>query len=278
MPTEKSGITDIIKKSLKTTKPFFVLSAFPTSELDAIAEQRAAIWQQSGKQNKTENNLAVLAFSFPWSENPAHSLFAQIIEHWKPEDLKALVQNQLGWGYHTDKVTTNAHLADVLKGIIHPGHSGDGDLWEKRRLMDAEKILSNLHRTYLLDPTSQASDRRKLGYARPLTTQDRYELLTCLFRCWQGLDGERPHTRIWFTLNQAERLLEYSPAEQKLLVHGFTTLITQLPEHFTFWINIADPDPNIPAKVKKACGALLWQWLDHEFIRTVVEGDAEPVD
>src|SRR5258708_36275794 len=121
MPITKSGITDLMRKSLKPAEPFFVLSAFPPPELDAIAEQRTAIWKRSGRQNKTGNVLAVLTLSFPWSENPAHSLFAQIIEHWKPEDLRALVQNNLGfWGDDTDKVTSNAHLADVLKGIIHP--------------------------------------------------------------------------------------------------------------------------------------------------------------
>ena len=261
---DESAITALITESLSTAKPLFVWSAWPSSDLERVATMRDTAWSKRAKQSSV-NDLAVVSLRFPWSEHPAHALFASVLEQWGLADLEKMLSQAL-FNQRT-VVTTNTHLAAVLEGIAHPAHLGHADLYNHYRLGDVSEVIRKALQAYLLDPVPQATDRRRLGLSRSLTTQDRYELLACIWRCQQGLSEDRApqhHTRLWVTLDEAENLLEYPVAERKLMLHGLTTLHTHLRSYFTFWLNIADTAPARVEEVKKACGPL-WSRLDHDF-------------
>jgi hypothetical protein len=165
-------------------------------------------------------------------------------------------------------VATNAQIATVLECIAHPGRLGTHEYLHKHPIGQYGALTAPLFRAYLLDTEASASDRSKLGLARALTTQDRYELLRCLWRCEQGLAPDpdvREHTRLWIYLDEAEHVLDYAPAERKLLVKGLTHLIAHTDQFLTLWLNISVPDQETIHAVKGAFGASLLKFLDGDF-------------
>ena len=267
-PIGKS-LAHLVADSLFSAPSFFVLSALGPGELEAVEAERNAAWGQAQRDRGAGphvQDLAALRFDLPWAEHPAHAFFAAVIERWKPSDLEAMIHNALRYETGEQAITENTYIADVLKGIGNPGQLGVLALMDDGYTSDELfRIRRQLLRTYLLDPTSQAADRRKLGLIRPLTTQDRYELLACVWRCQQGLAADLSpdnHTRLWITVDKTERILDYPPAERKMLVSGLTSILAQVPQFLTLWINVAEPSPQLIEEVKQACGTPFWQRLD----------------
>jgi hypothetical protein len=260
----REAITQLITASLYSARRSFVFSALTPDELSAVLAERDRTWkgaQQSQGKAKSVKLLSSVRLALPWSERPAHALFASVIEQWKAYELEGLISNALD-ADGGRQVTQNTHLAAVLDGIAAPWRLGEEHramgMWTSNQIRDQMNLLL---RTYLLDPTSQAQDRRKLGFARPLTTQDRYELLSCIWQCQIGLaPGQEParHQRLWVTLDKAEYILDYPPAEVKLLVNGLTSILNTVGAFFTFWLNLSDPDQQVIEEVRRAFGREFW--------------------
>ena len=162
-------------------------------------------------------------------------------------------------------ITTNTHIASVLECMAYPGRLGTRAFITKFSLGEHGTVTTPLFRAYLLDLAPQASDRSKLGLARALTTQDRYELLRCLWRCQQGVASDldvQQHTRLWVYLDEAENILDYPAAERKMLSKGLAHITAQTGHFLTLWLNIAVQDRENVQAVKKAFGDSLWHWLD----------------
>src|SRR2546430_4020829 len=114
-------------------------------------------------------------------------------------------------------------MTAVLEGMAHPGGLATHEFISKHSFGALAEITPLLFRKYLLDLTPQASDRSKLRFARALTTQDRYELLRCLWHCQQGWASDldvQEHTRLWVYLDEAENILAYPAAERNMLSKG----------------------------------------------------------
>jgi hypothetical protein len=202
----------------------------------------------------------------PWSEHPAHALFTSVIERRDLLEWKALVENALRERKSRD-VTASTHMAAVLEGIAHPVWVGTHEFMSKHPLGMYEEIILPLFRNYLLDLMPQADSRSKLKLARALTTQDRYELLRCLWQCEIGLTFDldvQKHTRVWLSLNEAENVLDYPAAQRKLLAKGLTHIISQTRHFLTIWLNMTVPDKETVQAVRSALGDPLWQWLDYD--------------
>jgi hypothetical protein len=262
-------ITRVITESLFSARRYFIFSALPSDKLSAVLAERDRAWkraQQSQGKAQPVKFLASSRLALPWSERPAHAFFASVIEQWKDYELEALIRTELE-ANKSRQVTQNPHLAAVLEGMAEPWSIGDGRTapFEQRTSSQFRNLMKLLLRTYLLDPTSQAQDRRKLGFTRPLTTQDRYELLSCVWQCQIGLaPGQElsKHQRLWITVDKAEYILDYSPAEVKLLVNGFTSLLKTIGSFFTIWLNLSNPHQQMIERVRQSCGSEFWELCD----------------
>ncbi len=271
-------IRSIVNDSLFSEQSLFVLSAGSNKGRNRVQDLLLKTWQQVQQDSTTPHvrDLALVRLSFPWSEHPAHALYTSIIELRDLDAWETIVGQAFPPRYDHDPhpVATNAQIATVLECIAHPGRLGTHDYLHKHPIGQYGALTAPLFRAYLLDMEASASDRSKLGLARALTTQDRYELLRCLWRCEQGLAPDpdvREHTRLWVYLDEAEHVLDYAPAERKLLVKGLTHLIAHTDEFLTFWVNIAVPDQETIQAVKRAFGASLLKLLDGDFT-----ADGEP--
>jgi hypothetical protein len=65
-------------------------------------------------------------------------------------------------------------------------------------------------------------------------------------------------------------MLDYPPAERKLLTNGLLTILSQMQLHFTLWLNIAEMDDERIAEVKKACGASVLEYLNFDLTNLAV--------
>ncbi len=265
-------IRSIINNSLFSEKSFFILSTSRSEGRSLEQDLLLKTWQQAQKNTTMPHvrDLALVRLSFPWSEHPAHVLYTSIMELRDLDEWEKIVGQAFSLLYDKDirDVTTNTQIATVLECLAHPGRLGTHEYLHKHSIGQYGALTSPLFRAYLLDTEASASDRAKLGLARALTTQDRYELLRCLWRCEQGLapgSDMREHTRLWVYLDEAENVLEYAPAERKLLVKGLTHLITHTGQFLTIWLNIAAQDQETIQAVKHAFGASLLNFLDGDF-------------
>ena len=262
----------IINDSLYSDKALFILSAKTREECGHVHESLTTTWQraQSDRTTPRVRDLSIVRLGFPWSEHPAHTLYTSIMEVRDIPEWEAIVGNALrpfGDGKSRD-VTTNTHIAAILKCMAYPGRLGTREFITKFSIGEHGTVTTPLFRAYLLDLAPQASDRSKLGMARALTTQDRYELLRCLWRCQQGLASDldvQKHTRLWVYLDEAENVLDYAPAERKMLAKGLTHIIAHTGHFLTLWIHIAAEDKETVQAVKFAFGDALWRSLDVDF-------------
>ena len=267
-----STIRKIITDSLFSEQSLFLLSAKNGKGRNPVQDLLLKTWQQAQQDTTTPHvrDLALVHLSFPWSERPAHALYTNIFELRNLDEWETIVGQAFSLLYDKDirDVTTNTQIATVLQCLAHPGRLGTHDYLHKHPIGQYGALTAPLFRAYLLDPEALASDRSKLGLARALTTQDRYELLRCLWRCEQGLAPDpdvREHTRLWVYLDEAEHVLDYAPAERKLLVKGLAHLIAHTDQFLTLWLNIAVQDQETIQEVKKAFGASLLTFLDDDF-------------
>ena len=276
------NISSIINDSLYGDDALFVLSASSHEERGLVQDLLREAWQRAQRDQSIPHvrDLSIVRISFPWSEHPAHSLYTSIIELRELSEWEMLLLKALRDGRSRD-VTTNTHIAAVLEGMVHRGRLGTHEFTNKYSFGELEAVITPLFRSYLLDQTSQASERSKLGFARALTTQDRYELLRCLWQCEQGLASSldvREHTRLWVYLDEAENVLDYTPAERKMLSKGLAHIIAQTGHFLTIWLNIAVQDRETVQAVKKALGDLLWQWLDFDFTKDALSYREQGID
>jgi hypothetical protein len=218
----------------------------------------------TGTTGRFAHKLRIFSIGFPWSERPAHALFVSAIEQWSPYELEKMLYKALQVSDGARAATSNAHLATVVEGLSDPDSFGTADFRMKLGYQDAAQVIRPLIRAYVLDPVSEVSERRKLGLERPLTTQDRYELLACIWRCQQGLAKDpspQKHTHLWVMIDHAEYLPDYAPAERRLLTNGLLTILSRMQSYFTLWLNIAETDDERIKEVKKACGASVLEHL-----------------
>jgi hypothetical protein len=264
---DEPTLTRVLGEATFTKDRAFVLSALTSRDLSETIEILNILWTTREDQREFAHKLRTCSFSFPWSERPAHTLFVSAIEQWAPNALEKMLCEALQEPGGAQAATSNAHLATVLVGLSDPGNLGTIEFVQKHRFQDTTKGLRSLIRAYVLDPVSEAPERRKLGLERTLTTQDRYELLTCIWRCQQGLAKDpspQKHTRLWVLIDHAESMIDYPPAERKLLTNGLLTILSQMQLHFTLWLNIAEMDDERIAEVKKACGASVLEYLNFD--------------
>ncbi len=262
-------IRRIITDSLFSEQSLFLLSAESKQRRNSLLLK---MWQQAQQDTTTPHvrDLALVHLSFPWSERPAHALYTSMVELRNLDEWETMVGQAFSLLYDKDirDVTTNTQIAIVLECLAHPGRLGTHEFLHKHPIGQYGALTTPLFRAYLLDTEASAADRAKLGLARALTTQDRYELLRCLWRCEQGLapsSDVRKHTRLWVYLDEAEHVLDYAPAERKLLVKGLTHLIAHTDQFLTLWVNIAVQDRETIQAVKGAFGAPLLKFLDGDF-------------
>lgn len=261
---DESELTRVLGRTTFTQERAFVLSALTSPDLSEGMEILNTLWSTRGDRREFAQKLKTFSLSFPWSERPAHALFVSAIEQWTPYELEKMLGKALQESEGAEAVTGNAHFAAVLEGLSDPGNCGTTEFHMKLRYQDTASVIRPLVRAYVLDPVSEAPERRKLGLERPLTTQDRYELLACIWRCQQGLAKDpspQKHTRLWAMIDHAEYLLDYPPAERKLLINGLLTILLQIQSHFTLWLNISGKGDERITEVKKACGAPLLEYL-----------------
>jgi hypothetical protein len=165
-----------------------------------------------------------------------------MIERWDPWDLEIMLQH--AWREQERCVISeNTYITKILEAMAYPDSAGE---YLHKVLGRRSEVMRPLLRTYLLDPTSAASDRRKLGFPRALTIQDRYELLRCVWLYQQGLASDlavQKHTRLWVFLNEAENILEYPKPEQKAMAKGLNHIISGTGHFLTLWVNISEPEP-----------------------------------
>jgi hypothetical protein len=263
-------ISDITNDSLYSEKTLFVLSAHSGEVNSQVQDLLTTSWQHAQKSTKPHvRDLAIVRGSFPWSgEHPAHTLFVSIMELRDLAFWEAILRNTLYEGGKFTDITTSTHIADLLERMAYPGRLGTYDFMSKRPLGQHMDIVMPLFRAYLFDMAASASERSKLGLARPLTAQDRYELLRCLWRCQQGLASDldvQKHTRVWVYLNEAENVLDYAPAERKTLLKGLAHLMAHTSHFLTVWLNIAVQEQEMIQAVRSAFGASLLDSLDVDF-------------
>ncbi len=226
---------------------------------------------QGAKTSTTPHvrDLSLVRVSFPWSEHPAHMLYTSLMEVRDIPEWEGIVGNALRYEYERDRnISTNTQINTILECMVYPGKLGTHEFINKFSIGEHGNITTPLFRAYLLDLAPQAADRAKLGLARALTTQDRYELLRCLWRCQQGIasdPGLQEHTRLWVYLDEAENVLDYAPAERKMLSKGLAHLVAHSSHFLTLWLNMSVEDQETVQAVKKAFGDQLWQWLDVDF-------------
>jgi len=261
-------ISDIINDSLYSEKTLFVLSAESGKGRSQVQDMLLKTWQ-GAKTSTTPHvrDLSLVRVSFPWSEHPAHMLYTSLMEVRDIPEWETIVDNALR--YQRDRtITTHTQIALILECMVYPGKLGTREFMNKFALGEYSTITTPLFRAYLLDLAPQASDRSKLGLARTLTTQDRYELLRCLWQCQQGVASDldvQQHTRLWVYLDEAENVLDYAPAERKMLSKGLAHLVAHSSHFLTLWLNMSVEDKETVQAVKKAFGDQLWQWLDVNF-------------
>ena len=66
-------------------------------------------------------------------------------------------------------------------------------------------------------------------------------------------------------LDDAENVLDYVPAERKMLLKGLAHLIAHTGYFLTIWLNIAGQEQETIQAVKDAFGASLLHLLDFDF-------------
>ena len=269
----EQDIQHIIRNALYQDKALFVLSAHSRDQQNAVLERLSKAWQDAQRAGKQAHikDLSIVSLTFPWAEHPAHALFTSAIELWNPLELEGMLQRALSV-QDRFKVTENTHIATVLEGMANPFTLGSEEFLSKYSFGRRSEAIKPLLRTYILDSTSQPSDRHKLGLARALTTQDRYELLQCIWLCQQGLARDldlQKHTRLWVSINEAENVLDYAPQERKVLAKGLASLISKTAHFLTIWLNVTERDAVTAHKVKQALGDLVFQWLDFDFTNEV---------
>jgi hypothetical protein len=263
-------ISGIINDSLYSEKTLFVLSAQNREGRSQVQDMLLKIWQ-GAKTSTTPHvrDLSLVRASFPWSEHPAHMLYTSLMEVRDIPEWEGIVGNALRYEYERDRnISTNTQINTILECMVYPGKLGTHEFINKFSIGEHGNITTPLFRAYLLDLAPQAADRAKLGLARALTTQDRYELLRCLWRCQQGIasdPGLQEHTRLWVYLDEAENVLDYAPAERKMLSKGLAHLVAHSSHFLTLWLNMSVEDQETVQAVKKAFGDQLWQWLDVDF-------------
>ncbi len=262
-------IRGIIADSLYSEQSLFVLSASLHEGRSLVQNLLVEMWQQAQKHTTTPHvrDLSIVRLSFPWSEHPAHMLVTSIMELRDLSSWEAILRNTLYEGAQFRDVTTSTHMVELLERIAYPGKLGTYDLLRKHAI-GQQDIVMPLFRAYLFDMASSASERSKLGIGRALTTQDRYELLRCLWRCEQGVAPDldvQKHTRIWVYLDEAENMLDYPAGERKQLIKGLTYLVAHTDSFLTLWLNIAVQQHETIQAVKDAFGASLLDLLDFDF-------------
>jgi hypothetical protein len=264
---DEPELTRVLGQATFTKERAFGLSSLTSPDLSEVMEILNTLWSTREDRREFAQKLKTFSLSFPWSERPAHALFVSAIEQWTPFELEKMIDKALQVSEGAQAATSNALFAAILEGLSNPGYFGTEGFRMKLEYQDTAKVIRPLLRAYVLDPVSEASERRKLGLERPLTTQDRYELLACIWRCQQGLaknPSPQKHTRLWVMIDHAEYLPDYPPAERKLLTNGLLTILSRMQSYFAFWLNIAETDDERIAEVKKAFGAPLLEHLNFD--------------
>ncbi len=264
---DEPELTRVLGQATFTKERAFVLSALTSPDLSEVMEILNTLWSTREDRREFAQKLKTFSLSFPWSERPAHALFVSAIEQWTPFELEKMIDKALQVSEGARPATSNPHLAAVLRGLANPGDLGSTEFLLKHRFAETAGVIRPILRAYVLDHVSEATERRKLGLERALTTQDRYELLACIWRCQQGLAkdaGPQKHTRLWVMLDHAEYLFDYAPTERKLLTNGLLTILSRMQSHFTLWLNCAETDDEMVKEVKNAWGAPLLEYLNFD--------------
>jgi hypothetical protein len=267
----KEAIHEIIKNSLFTNQSLFILSTQTKQDSMRVQDLLMKLWQQAQSEKTRVRDLSTIRLGFPWAEHPAHAFFTSIFEQRDLPEWTELLENAfrevntLDFHMSYKDLTTNPFIATILEKIAHPGRLGTMEFLSSIPLGQHVELVTPMFRNYLLDLASPVSLRTKMGLARALTTQDRYELLRCLWQFQQGLSPDlnvQKHTRLWIYINELENILDYPPLERKTLTKGLAHLISQKGHFLTIWLNISEAE-TVQA-VKKALVELL-PYLDFDF-------------
>ncbi len=234
----------IVEDSVYSERFILAIGKMSGEEIDEVRRELSFEWSRRNQrrhERRSVSNFITKSARLPWSERPATTLYTRLLESLG----MASVLGSINKAVSQLAITEPGRYREILARMPKDESEFMTDLlhllWEASSRMDKDEI--SLLRAYLSDSCTR-DELRRLGLARNLRLEDRYEILRSTVSCLVGLApfGDiSDYRRIWLRFDEIENILGYGDHDRWELVKALGTLIGDSPRCVTIWLNIS-PD------------------------------------
>ncbi len=250
----------IVEDSVYSERFILAIGKMSGEEIDEVRRELSFEWsrrnQRRSERRSTErrsvSNFITQSARLPWSERPATTFYTRLLESFG----MASVLGSINKAVSQLAITEPGRYREILARMPKDESEFMTDLlhllWEASSRMDKDEI--SLLRAYLSDSCTH-DELRRLGLARNLRLEDRYEIFRSVVSCLVGLApfGDiSDYRRIWLRFDEIENILGYGDHDRWELVKALGTLIGDRPRCVTIWLNISPDSTATSAEIQAA--------------------------
>jgi len=255
----------IVEDSIYSERFILAIGKMSGEEIDEVRRELSYEWSRRSQrrhepqrnegrrmERRSVSNFITNSARLPWSEMPAGTFYSRLLESYG----MASVLGSINKAVSQLAITEPGRYREILARMPKDESEFMTDLlyllWEASSRMDKDEI--SLLRAYLSDSCTH-EELRRLGLARNLRLEDRYEILRSVISCQVGLApfGDiSDYRRIWLRFDEIENILGYSDHDRWELVKALGTLIGDSPRCVTIWLNISPGSPATSAQIQAA--------------------------